>query len=68
MYKQGDIVLVPVPFSDLKEQKQRPVLIISRDSYNQVTEDIVVSAITSRLKNLDYSIKLESKDLTEGEL
>ncbi|HLR69697.1 type II toxin-antitoxin system PemK/MazF family toxin [Virgibacillus alimentarius] len=34
MYKQGDIVLIPVPFSDLKTHKQRPVLIISNDSYN----------------------------------
>nr|WP_157404570.1 type II toxin-antitoxin system PemK/MazF family toxin [Shouchella shacheensis] len=31
MYKQGDIVLIPVPSSDLKHQKQRPVLIISSD-------------------------------------
>lgn len=68
MYKQGDIGLIPVPFTDLKKQKQRPVLVISSDSYNQLTEDIVVLAITSQLKDLDYSVIIESKDLTEGEL
>lgn len=68
MYKQGDIVLIPVPFSNLKKQKQRPVLVISSDSYNQWAEDIVVLAITSKLKDLDYSVIIESKDLTEGEL
>lgn len=68
MYKQGDIVLIPVPFSDLKHRKQRPVLIISSDSYNEMTEDIVVLAITSKLKDLAYSVVIESKDLTEGEL
>ncbi len=68
MYKQGDIVLIPVPFSDLKSQKQRPVLIISNDTYNELTEDIVVLAITSKIKDLAYSVGIESKDLTEGEL
>ena len=68
MYKQGDIVLIPVPFSDLTNRKQRPVLIISSDSYNRLTEDIVVVAITSQLKNLDYSVVIELKDLNEGKL
>src|SRR5690625_2935013 len=68
MYKQGDIVLIPVPFSDLKQYKQRPVLIISKDGYNKANEDIVVLAITSKLKGLAYSVIIESKDLTEGEL
>ncbi|MED3653174.1 type II toxin-antitoxin system PemK/MazF family toxin [Heyndrickxia sporothermodurans] len=68
MYKQGDIVLVPVPFSDLTNRKQRPVLVISNDNYNKITEDIVVVGITSQLKDLDYSIVINSKDLNEGEL
>jgi mRNA interferase MazF len=68
MYKQGDIVLLPVPFSDLSNRKQRPVLVISNNSYNDITDDIVVVAITSQLKNLDYSVVIESKDLNEGML
>ncbi|MBM7569953.1 mRNA interferase MazF [Aquibacillus albus] len=68
MYKQGDIVLIPVPFSDLTNRKQRPVLVISSDSYNEMTEDIVVLAITSQLRNLDYSVVIESTDLKDGEL
>ncbi|WML24085.1 type II toxin-antitoxin system PemK/MazF family toxin [Neobacillus sp. OS1-33] len=68
MHKQGDIVLIPVPFSDLTNKKQRPVLIISNNQYNEITEDIVVAAITSQLKDLDYSVVIEAKDLNEGEL
>src|SRR5690625_2884017 len=68
MCRQGDIVLILVPFSDLEKQKQRPVLVISNDNYNQITEDIIVLAITSRVKSLDYSVIIESKDLTEGYL
>ncbi|MCT2534722.1 type II toxin-antitoxin system PemK/MazF family toxin [Aquibacillus koreensis] len=68
MYKQGDIVLLPVPFSDLTNRKQRPVLVISSDSYNDMTDDMVVVAITSQLRNLDYSVIIESIDLKEGTL
>ena len=31
MYKRGEIVLIPVPFSDLSASKRRPVLVISKD-------------------------------------
>jgi mRNA interferase MazF len=68
MFKQGDIVLIPVPYSDLTNKKQRPVLVISNDNYNKMTEDLVVVAITSQLKELDYSVIIETKDLNEGEL
>ncbi|WP_243137086.1 type II toxin-antitoxin system PemK/MazF family toxin [Heliorestis convoluta] len=68
MHKQGDIVLIPVPFSDLTSSKQRPVLIISNDDYNQITDDVLVVAITSKLKDLDYSVLIEQKDLDEGAL
>ncbi|CAN7287279.1 type II toxin-antitoxin system PemK/MazF family toxin [Rossellomorea sp. LjRoot5] len=65
MYKQGDIVLLPIPFSDLTNRKQRPVLVISSDRYNKITDDIVVMAVTSQLRNFDYSVIIESKDLPD---
>ena len=47
MYEQGDIVLIPVPFTDLSSQRRRPVIVISNSTYNQKTTDIVVVAMTS---------------------
>ncbi|MBA2875997.1 type II toxin-antitoxin system PemK/MazF family toxin [Thermaerobacillus caldiproteolyticus] len=49
MYKQGDILLIPIPFSNLSITKQRPVLVLSNDNYNQFTKDLLVAAITSQL-------------------
>jgi mRNA interferase MazF len=46
-YKQGEIVLVPVPFTDLKASKQRPALEVSADWYNRTKKDCVIVAITS---------------------
>ena len=47
MPNQGDIVLIPIPFTDLSSQKRRPVIVISNDHYNQHTPDPVVVAMTA---------------------
>lgn len=68
-YKQRDILLIPIPFTDLKSQKQRPVLVLSGDLYNKKTKDIMVAAITSNLESRrDYSVLIESEDLETGTL
>jgi mRNA interferase MazF len=45
MYKQGDILLIPFPYSDLTATKQRPVLVLSNSHYNESHQDIVVVAL-----------------------
>lgn len=68
-YKQGEIVLVPFPYSDLSGSKRRPVLIVSNDSYNASFPDVVVAVITSKINKSDsYSLTLESMDLEIGQL
>jgi mRNA interferase MazF len=66
MYKRGEIVLIPVPFSDLSSAKRRPVLVISNTPYNRTSSDMVVVAITSNLQQ--NGIAIEAKDLLAGEL
>lgn len=67
-YKQGDILLIPIPFSDLSSSKKRPVLVVSNTEYNSKTEDIVVVAITSNLDSKQYSIEFNNRDMLEGQL
>lgn len=55
LYQQGEILLIPIPFSDLSSQKQRPVIVISNNEYNQKTRDIIVVAMTSNPVAADYS-------------
>jgi len=67
-YRQMDIVLIPIPFSDLKARKKRPVVVVSNDFYNNKTEDIVVVAITSNIQTKEYSILITQDDMEQGAL
>jgi mRNA interferase MazF len=68
MFKQGDILLIPIPFSDLTSSKKRPVLVLSNSEYNFKTEDMLVAAITSNLESKEYSVQFDNDDLSEGTL
>ena len=66
MINQRDILLVPFPFSDQSGKKVRPVLVLSNREYNNSSQDIIVCAITSNLKQNRYSIYIEQKNMESG--
>lgn len=66
--KQRDIVLIPVPFTDLSSVKRRPVLILSSDIHNRRSEDVVWAAITSRPTRTPHSTRINTNDLDDGTL
>ncbi len=49
IFKCGDVVLLPFPFTDLTTSKQRPAVIISSSWFNSNRKDIIVAAITSQV-------------------
>lgn len=68
MPEQGDILLIPVPFTDLSSQKRRPVIVISNNEYNSQTNDVVVVAMTSRPLRTEYGFTITNKELQKGNL
>jgi len=68
MYRQGEIVIVPFPFSDLSSIKQRPVLILSKNMDNEKVEDIITCGITSNIKDSKYSVSIGNENLVEGKV
>jgi len=60
-YKQGDIVLLPYPYTDLTETKQRPVAIVSKDSINK--QNFIVAKITSVIRNDWFSFPINAADI-----
>ena len=68
MPEQGDIVLIPVPFTDLSSVKRRPVIVISNSAYNRKSADMIVVAMTSNPAAVDHSFAITSSHLSKGTL
>lgn len=62
-YKPGDILLIPFPFTDLTDAKQRPAVVLSSSRFNRMHHDVIIAAITSRVpRTLGDDEYLLSKD------
>jgi mRNA interferase MazF len=68
LLKQGSIVLVDFSYSDLKETKFRPALVISNSEYNESSIDVVVLRVTSRGRDRKWESEILKDDMAEGTL
>lgn len=62
MYKQGKIVLIPFPFTDLSGSKVRPAVILSNKT---IGDDIILAFISSNTKKkgtFGVRIKMDKKN------
>jgi len=49
-YSRGDVVFVPFQFKDRPVAKKRPAVVISSDAYHAGRREVIVAAITSRIR------------------
>ena len=64
--KQGSVVLVDFSYSNLKEAKFRPALVISNSEYNEESIDVVLLRITSRGRDRKWDLIILKDDVAEG--
>lgn len=50
-YDFGDVVLVRFPFTNQQDSKPRPAAVVSNQDYNQHKPDVILAAITSRVRS-----------------
>lgn len=48
-FQKGDVVLVPVPFTNLQGRKVRPAVVLSGLAYHGTEPDLILGAITTNL-------------------
>ncbi len=67
-YKEGDIIILELPFADLVGKKLRPVLVLSSEVLNRVSADLIVAKISSSQHLPDFEVEINPYDLEEGKL
>ena len=53
-WRRGDVVLVPIDFTDRSGTKRRPGVIVSSDEYNAESPDVMIASITGNLHVLRH--------------
>ncbi|MCX6153711.1 MAG: type II toxin-antitoxin system PemK/MazF family toxin [Candidatus Kapabacteria bacterium] len=53
-----DIIIVPFPFSNLTQYKQRPAIVISNYRLNS-TNDVIIAQMSSVIRNDNFSFLIE---------
>ncbi|MBD3630367.1 type II toxin-antitoxin system PemK/MazF family toxin [Cyclobacterium sp.] len=62
-FRQGDIVIVPFPFSDGQLSKSRPAVVISGERVNN-TRDIILAQISSTSRSDVFSFFIDENRIT----
>lgn len=66
LFRQRDLLLVTIPFSDLSSRKIRPVIVLSNDEYNRNGPDLLVAGVTSHVSARPYTVPLDTPQLEDG--
>ncbi|WP_419802337.1 type II toxin-antitoxin system PemK/MazF family toxin [Mucilaginibacter sp.] len=64
-YKQGDVVLLPFPFTDQQGTKVRPGIVVSNALVSNVSTDVIIVQLTTQnLSSNALAVELNNKHIT----
>lgn len=61
-FQKGDVLLLPVPFTNFRSSKVRPAVVLSSDAYHATEPDLILGAITTRLAGAMASVDYVLED------
>ena len=64
--RQGDLVIIPSPFTDQSGKKLRPGIVISNERYNRVLQDFICVPLSTELRNYEHVFRLYLDDIGSG--
>lgn len=67
-YSFGDVILVPFPFTDQSATKKRPAVVISSGTYHRAGPDLLIMAITSKVRSVRSAGEFRVEDWQEAGL
>lgn len=53
-WRRGDVVLVPIDFTDRSGTKRRPAVVVSGDRYNAASPDVMIASITGNFRGVRH--------------
>jgi len=68
LYRQGQIVLVPFPFTDQSGEKKRPALVVSANWYNKSKDDCILVAITTSKRGGRGEVEIRGAEVARAGL
>ena len=48
-FQKGDVILVPMPFTNQRTSKVRPAVVLSSANYHRTEPDVILGALTTNL-------------------
>ena len=64
-YKQGDVVLLPFPFTNQQGSKVRPGIVVSNSLVNQTSTDVIIVQLTTQnIKDRALAVEINNQHLT----
>ncbi len=64
-YKQGDVVLLPFPFTNQQGSKVRPGIVVSNSLVNQTSNDVIIAQLTTQnIKDRKLAVEINNSHVS----